>query len=63
MTTTTNQPRSWRVGVMTPGDRDWCFNMRRFATAEEAETYGRDLAWRWTAVTEWQVMPSEDDPE
>lgn len=62
MEPTTTAPASYKVGVKTPGDRDWAYNGMRFPTAEEAESYGKDLAWRWTAVQSYEVHPSEDAP-
>jgi hypothetical protein len=55
-------PHSYKVGVKTSGDRDWVYNGLRFATEKAALDYGRDLSWRWTAVTEYEVHPSEDAP-
>jgi hypothetical protein len=54
--------KSFKVGVKTAGDTDWCFNAQRWATEEEAKKAGADLYRRWTAVKEWQVFPSEDEP-
>lgn len=51
---------SYKVEVKTPGDTTWTSNRLRFATHEQATDYGLDLAYRWTAVTEWRVEPSED---
>lgn len=51
---------SFKVGVKTAGDTDWVFNALRFSTQEKAEKYGNDLASRWTAVRDWQVIPSND---
>jgi hypothetical protein len=53
---------SYKVGVKTPGDRDWVYNALRFPTVDTAEEYGKDLAWRWTAVQSYEVHPSEDAP-
>lgn len=58
----TPAPASYKVGVKTSGDRDWAYNALRFATREQAERYGADLAWRWTAVREYAVHPSNDAP-
>lgn len=51
---------SYKVGVMTAGDKDWVSNGLRFATREDAEAYGMDLAMRWTMVRDWTVIPSTD---
>jgi len=55
-------PNSFKVGVLTAGDRDWVSNGLRFATTAAAEAYGADLAMRWTAVRDWTVLPSEEAP-
>jgi hypothetical protein len=62
VTTTPNTPKSFKVGVKTPGDRNWGYNALRFPTAEQAEAYGHDLAMRWLAVTDYEVHPSDDEP-
>jgi hypothetical protein len=54
--------KSFKVGVKTSGDRDWNCNGLRFATATEAERYAIDLACRWTAVQDWTVLPSDEEP-
>lgn len=53
-------PKSWKVGVKTSGDKDWCCNSMRYATEAEAKEKGEDLFMRWTAVNEWCVLPSDD---
>jgi hypothetical protein len=58
--TDTTAPRSFKVGVKTPGDKSWVYNGLRFATREEADRYGSDLYARWTAVQEVDVHPSAD---
>lgn len=55
-------PRSWKVGVKTAGDTEWCSNGLRFKSKQAAASYGADLACRWTAVREWTVLPSDDEP-
>jgi hypothetical protein len=62
MSTTNGAPKSYKVGVKTPGDRDWVTNAMRFHTVVEAERYGADLFARWTAVKEYTVLPSDDAP-
>jgi len=54
--------KSYKVGVKTRGDVNWASNSLRFPTPEAAKEYGQDLAMRWTAVTEWEVQESEDEP-
>ncbi len=51
---------SFKIEVKTPGDSNWSSNSVRFATEDEAKTYGKDLFMRWTSVTEYQVTGSED---
>lgn len=53
---------SYKVGVKTGNDVNWASNSLRFKTKEEAESYGLDLAMRWTAVRDWEVQESEDEP-
>ncbi len=55
-------PLSYKVGVKTSGDREFVFNGLRFATREEAESYGKNLFLRWTAVTEWEVHEATEEP-
>jgi len=54
------QPKSYKVGVLTPGDRELVFNGLRFATRAAAERYGQDLAGRWFAIRHWEVVASTD---
>jgi hypothetical protein len=61
-TTVVTATRSFKVGVKTRGDAEWACNGLRFKTEEEARAYGDDLFMRWTAVTEWTVLPSDDEP-
>lgn len=51
---------SFKVVVKTAGDTDWVSNGIRFASRDEADSYGFDLAWRWLAVTEWEVQESTE---
>tara|TARA_Y100000310_G_C20622966_1_gene784328 strand:+ start:316 stop:522 length:207 start_codon:yes stop_codon:yes gene_type:complete len=53
---------SFIAQVKTPGDTDWVGNGLRFGTKGQAESYIKDLAWRWTAVQETRVAPSDDEP-
>lgn len=48
----------FRVDV-TDDNRTWTSNALRFDTEDEAETYVLDLAWRWTALRGWRVVPSD----
>jgi hypothetical protein len=51
---------SYKAMVKTPGDKDWVCNALRFATYEEAEAYGIDLARRWTLVIARETQESDD---
>jgi hypothetical protein len=51
-----------KVEVIADGSGKWVPNGLTFATLAEAEKYARDLAWRWTAVREWRVVPAEVEP-
>lgn len=53
-------PVSWKVEVQADSTGTWAGNGLRFATQAEAEKYGADLAWRWTAVREWRTVESSD---
>ena len=49
----------YKVEVIADNSGEWVGNGLRFETREEAETYGADLACRWTAVQEWRVVQAE----
>ena len=51
---------SYKAEVIAGNSNQWVSNQLRFATASEAAAYVHDLAWRWTAVQETRVQPSED---
>jgi hypothetical protein len=51
---------SYMVEVIADSSGTWCGNGLRFATAAEADAYGFDLACRWTAVSDFRVVPSQD---
>lgn len=53
---------SYKVAVKTAGDVNWASNGLRFATKEAAIEYGQDLFMRWTAVQEWEVQESDEEP-
>ena len=53
---------SFAVEVQTAGDSSWSTNGQRFTTAEGAKLYAKDLMMRWTAVTDWRVVESDDEP-
>jgi hypothetical protein len=52
--------KSFKAEVVADSSGEFCGNMLRFATREEAEHYAIDLACRWTLVTDWRVVESED---
>lgn len=53
---------SFKVGVKTARDTDWAYNGLRFDSHAAAEHYAEDLFWRWTAVREYTITPSTDQP-
>ena len=59
-----SEVQSWRVDVNTAGDPpdSWACNALRFADRGEAERYALDLAIRWTAVRDWRVVASPEEP-
>lgn len=54
--------RSYKVGCKTAGDVNWAYNALRFPTREAAEAYGLDLYMRWTALKEYEVHESDEEP-
>ena len=59
-------PKSFKVEVQADSTGTWAGNGLRWpATAEgrkAAESYACDLAMRWTAVRDWRVEDSDDEP-
>jgi hypothetical protein len=51
---------SWKAEVIADNSGKFCGNGLRFATKREAEAYARDLANRWTLVSEWRVVESDE---
>jgi len=47
----------YKVWVIADSSGQWCTNGLEFDDVQSAETYAKDLAWRWTAVREWSVRP------
>ena len=47
----------YKVWVIADSSGKWCTNGLEFDTEEKAKEYGANLAWRWTAVREWEVRP------
>src|SRR5262245_1929741 len=54
--------RSFRVFVLTPGDKDWVSNGMRYRLPGIAGEAADSLRWRWTAVRDVLVLPWEDEP-
>ena len=56
-------PNSWKVGCKDDEKcPTWSYNALRFATWEDADLWGADLASRWMALAAWEVHPSDDPP-
>jgi hypothetical protein len=53
---------SYKVEVIADNSGQWVGNGMRYATEDAAREAGRSLAWRWTLVREWRVVPSDDSP-
>lgn len=51
---------SWKSEVIADSSGKWTANALRFATAQEAKSYGTDLMMRWTAVRDVREVESED---
>jgi hypothetical protein len=51
---------SYAGEVIADRSGKWVGNQVRFATPEEAHAYIRDLAWKWTMVTDTRVVQSDD---
>jgi hypothetical protein len=54
--------QSWKVEVIADNSGKWAGNGMRYSTEAAAKDAGSSLAWRWTAVREWRVVPSDDAP-
>ena len=53
--------RSFKAEVRTGSDPKYYSNAVRFKTKNEADRYGTDLAFRWTAVADLRIVPSDED--
>jgi hypothetical protein len=51
---------SFKVEVQADSTGTWAGNDLRFATKDEADDYGRDLAGRWTSVRKWRSVENDD---
>lgn len=58
----TVEVKSWKVEVKADNTGKWASNGLRFKDEPSATTYGENLMIRWTLVSEWRVVPSEDEP-
>jgi len=52
--------KSYKAEVLVDGETKWVSNGVAFATKEEAESYARDLDWRWTAKKQMRVVESDE---
>jgi hypothetical protein len=53
---------SYAPQVIADSTGQWTGNGLRFATEQEAQSYVRDLEFRWTAVRDTRVVVSEAPP-
>lgn len=51
---------SFKPQVITVSSGKFCGNALAFATRAEAEASARDLAGRWTLVTDWRAIESDE---
>jgi hypothetical protein len=51
---------SWKVEIAADASGRKSCNSVRFATRDEAEAYGRDLAIRWLVLEDWRTSESAD---
>jgi hypothetical protein len=51
---------SYKVEVQADSSGTWAGNSLRFASRDEADDYGRDLAGRWASVRKWRSVESDD---
>ena len=50
---------TYKVEVIADSSGVWVGNTLEFLSAEDAETYGRELAGR-SLVREWRVVPAKE---
>lgn len=54
--------KSWACWITTQGDRgSYSRNQVRYATKEECDKAGAELASRWFSVIHFLAVPSEDE--
>lgn len=51
---------SFKPEVVADSSGQFCGNALAFATREEAEQSAKDLMRRWTLVTDWRVVESDE---
>jgi hypothetical protein len=51
---------SWKIEVVMDDSGEWEGDSLRFATAQEALAYARDLEFRCSAVRDKRIVKSED---
>lgn len=51
---------SFKAEVVADRSGKFCGNGLAFATEGEAMAYAKDLAGRWTLVTDYRVVPSDE---
>lgn len=51
---------SWKMEVVADNSGKYCDNALRFASQGEAEAYAQNLQSRWTLVTAWRVVQSDE---
>ena len=51
---------SWKTAVKVKGEEGWSYNALRFATSQEADSYGADLSRRWLLVEKWEAQESDE---
>jgi hypothetical protein len=54
-------PKSFKPEVIADNSGEWCANGQCFATEDEARKAVTDLSFRWIAVRETRVVPSDDE--
>ncbi len=53
---------SFAVEVIADNSGEWCGNGVRYPNHADAEAAAIDLSMRWTAVRNWRVVESDDEP-
>lgn len=51
---------SWKVEVIADNSGKWCGNNARYPDEKTARLAGMDLAYRWTLVSDWRVVESDE---